>query len=128
MLCGRNIVTCIRMKLSPGVLIASDLAAGSERVRVRTGKSRYKRHESVQVVVRLADQQGAPVLDAAVEVIATRADEQRFTTPLVADDETLIDLSSQPIVDAEPPATAPPLLITGAPGSTAEEPADEVES
>ena len=48
--------------------------------------------------------------------------------PLVADDETLIDLSSEPIVDAGPPATAPPVLIAGAPGSTVEEPADEVES
>jgi hypothetical protein len=67
--------------------IASDLAAGSERVRVRTGKSRYKRNETVQVVVRLADEQGAPVLDAAIEVLAVRGDDQRFTIPLVADDE-----------------------------------------
>lgn len=67
--------------------IASDLAAGSERVRVRTDKSRYSRGETVQVVVRLADEEGAPVLDAAVEGVATRSDDQRFTIPLVADAE-----------------------------------------
>lgn len=67
--------------------IASDLAAGSERVRVRTDKSRYNRNEAVQVVVRLADETGAPLLDAAIEAIATRADAQRFTIPLTADDE-----------------------------------------
>ena len=67
--------------------IASDLAAGSERVRVRTDKSRYSRGEAVQVIVRLADEEGAPVLDAAIEGVATRADGQRFTLPLAADDE-----------------------------------------
>jgi hypothetical protein len=39
------------------------------------------------VVVRLADEQGAPILDAAIDAVATRADDQRFTIPLVADDE-----------------------------------------
>lgn len=67
--------------------IASDLAAGSERVSVRNDKSRYSQDETVQVVVRLSDEEGAPVLDADVEAIATRADDQRFTIPLVADDE-----------------------------------------
>ncbi len=67
--------------------IASDLAAGSQRVRIRSDKSQYKRTETVQVVVRLADEQGLPVLDAAVEAVATRADEQRVVIPLVADEE-----------------------------------------
>jgi len=67
--------------------IANELAAGSERVRVRTGKSRYDRNETVQVVVRLVDEQGAPILDAEVAALATQSDDQRFTIPLVADDE-----------------------------------------
>jgi len=47
--------------------------------------------------------------------------------PLVADDEALIDLSSEPILDAEHPVTASP-VVAGAPGPTADEPGDEGES
>ncbi len=67
--------------------IASDLAAGSERVRVRTDKSRYDRDEAVQVVARLADEEGEAVLVASIEAVAIRGDGQRFVTSLVADDE-----------------------------------------
>ena len=48
--------------------------------------------------------------------------------PLLADDEALIDLSSEPLVDTEHPVTAPPVVIAGAPGSATSAPADEVES
>jgi hypothetical protein len=67
--------------------IANDLATGSDQVRIRTDKSRYKRDEAVQVLVRLADSDGGAVLGSKVEAIATRADDQRFVTPLIADEE-----------------------------------------
>lgn len=67
--------------------IASDLAAGSERVRVRTDKSRYSPDETVQVIAQLANADGDAVLDAAVEAVATRSDDQSFAIPLLADDE-----------------------------------------
>ena len=67
--------------------IARDLAAGSERVRVRTDKSRYSNNESVQVVVRLHDAEGSPVSVASIQAVATSAEDQTFTIPLVADEQ-----------------------------------------
>lgn len=41
--------------------IASDLAVGTELVRIRTDRSRYRTGEPVQFVVQLTDEQGNPV-------------------------------------------------------------------
>jgi hypothetical protein len=68
--------------------IATDLAAGSNMVRVRTDKSSYDNKENVQVVVRLLDEEQKAVSDAKVEAIAIRADDARVTIPLEADPQT----------------------------------------
>jgi hypothetical protein len=48
--------------------------------------------------------------------------------PLLADDEALIDLSSEPLADAVLPVTASPVVIAGLPGSASGGPADEAQS
>lgn len=65
--------------------VATDLAAGSEMVSVRTDRSDYHTDDSVQVVVRLNDDEGNPVLDAKVEAVATGASNSQVTVPLEPD-------------------------------------------
>ena len=65
--------------------VASDLAAGSERVRIRTDRPDYRSGESVQVVVRLADETGAPHEGAAIEAVARGAGDAQVAIPLTGD-------------------------------------------
>lgn len=64
--------------------IASDLAAGSKFVRIRTDKSLYNTRETVQVTVRLANAQGEPVVADGVSASIIGADDSR-TVSLSAD-------------------------------------------
>jgi len=57
--------------------IASDLAAGSKFVRVRTDKSRYHTRETVQVTVRLANDKGEPVVADGVSANVIGPDDSR---------------------------------------------------
>jgi len=66
--------------------IASDLAAGSELVSIRTDRPDYRSGDSVQVVVRLNDESGNAIADATLQAIAIDADESRVTVPLQPDD------------------------------------------
>ena len=64
--------------------IASDLAAGSEFVRIRTEKSRYDSRESVRATVQLVDQQGEPVSEQQLHVRVTATDYEHLV-PLIHD-------------------------------------------
>lgn len=64
--------------------IASDLAAGSKFVRVRTDKSRYNTRETVQVTVRLANDKGEPIVADGVSANVVGSDDSR-TISLSAD-------------------------------------------
>jgi hypothetical protein len=64
--------------------IAADIAAGSKFVRVRTDKSRYSTHDTVQVTVRLANAKGEPVVADGVSANISGANDSR-TVSLSAD-------------------------------------------
>jgi len=66
--------------------IAADLSAGSEAVRIKPDKSRYTSNEPVQIVVRLTDKDGVPVVAEGLQAVAKRDDDQQ-SIPLVADAE-----------------------------------------
>lgn len=66
--------------------IASDLATGPERVRIRTDRPDYRGGEDVQVVVQLSDEAGAPLEDAAIEAVAVSGGDERIAIPLVEDE------------------------------------------
>lgn len=67
--------------------LASDLAAGSELVRIRSDKSQFVEQEPVQVIVRLADGTGNPV-ETTMELKAiARSGEHEHTAVLVADEQ-----------------------------------------
>ena len=51
-------------------VMAGDLAPGSDRLRIRTDKTQYVYGDHVQVSVRMADDEGQPVSDAQLEVVA----------------------------------------------------------
>lgn len=57
--------------------VATDLAAGSDFVRVRTNKSRYDAGETVEVAVRLTDAAGGPVTTDRLELRVTSGSEAR---------------------------------------------------
>lgn len=66
--------------------IAADLSVGSECVRVRSDKSRYAEHETVNVVLRLSEGDGAAVVDNRLQIVARRDDDDDGrTAELVAD-------------------------------------------
>ena len=44
--------------------LASDLSAGTAVVRIRADKAQYNSDESIQIVVRLTDSSGKPVVTA----------------------------------------------------------------
>ena len=62
--------------------IASDLAAGTKFVRIRTDKSRYETREDVQITVRLTDSEGEPVVAEGLEARITSGEDER-TVPLI---------------------------------------------
>lgn len=65
--------------------IASDLAGGSEFVRIRAHKTRYEPGEDVRLEVRLFDAQGMPVIDAeGLTLQLTSATENR-SVPMTKD-------------------------------------------
>lgn len=64
-------------------VIASDLSAGTEFVRIRTDKSRYETREDVQATVRLIDAEGEPVVVDNLSVRVISGDNER-TVPLSA--------------------------------------------
>jgi hypothetical protein len=66
--------------------MASDLAAGSELVRIRSDKSRYVGKESVVVTVRLADGTGNPVETTTELKVIARSGEQEHSVVLAADE------------------------------------------
>ena len=66
--------------------LASDLSAGTEVVRVRSDKAQYHSDESIQVVVRLTDSSGKPVVTAEELQAIARQGDQEHSAPLVADD------------------------------------------
>lgn len=65
--------------------VATELAAGSEMVSVRTDRSDYRTSDSVQVVVRLNDEEGNPVTDAKPKAVASGVGDKRVTIPLEPD-------------------------------------------
>jgi hypothetical protein len=65
--------------------VATDLAAGSEMVSVRTDRSDYRTDDNVEVVVRLNNDKGKAVPDANIEAVAIRTDDVRVTIPLAPD-------------------------------------------
>lgn len=65
---------------------ASDLAVGSEVVRVRSDKSRYSKGDTVRVTVRLTGTNGSPVITDGIQAIARHGDEEH-SAPLIADAE-----------------------------------------
>lgn len=62
-------------------VIASDLSAGTEFVRIRTDKSRYETREDVQTTVRLTGEDGEPVVADDLSVRLVSGDDER-TAPL----------------------------------------------
>ncbi|MEJ7595738.1 MAG: hypothetical protein WKF77_29865 [Planctomycetaceae bacterium] len=66
--------------------LASDLSAGTEVVRVRSDKTQYNSNESIQVVVRLTDSFGKPVVTAEELQVIARQGDQEHSAPLVPDD------------------------------------------
>jgi hypothetical protein len=61
--------------------IASDLAAGTELVRIRTDRSRYTSRETVEAIVELKGAEGEPIAADDIQVRLTRGDDVR-TAPL----------------------------------------------
>lgn len=67
--------------------LASDLSAGTEGVRIRSDKAQYKSEESVQIVVRLTDISGKPVVTTDdLQAIARTGDDEEHSAPLVPDE------------------------------------------
>ncbi len=62
-------------------VIASDLSAGTEFVRIRTDRSRYDTHDDVQATVRLTNEEGEPVVAEGISVRLVSSDDER-TVPL----------------------------------------------
>lgn len=75
--------------------IAADLSVGSECVRIRTDKARYAEHETVNVVVRLAEGDGTAVNSETLQIIAQRDDEDARTVELVPDEKIPGQYSAQ---------------------------------
>ena len=67
--------------------LASELAAGSELVRIRSDKSQYVGHESVQIMVRLADGTGNPVETTGELKAVARSGDEEHSVVLVADEQ-----------------------------------------
>jgi len=66
--------------------VATDLTTGSKFVRVRTDRSRYDSRDDIQVVVRLTDSEGQPLVAAGLEVRLTSGDDERVV-PLSANSD-----------------------------------------
>jgi hypothetical protein len=66
--------------------LASDLSAGTELVRIRSDKPQYQANESIQVVVRLTDKSGNPLVTTQPLQAMARQNDQEHSTPLVADE------------------------------------------
>jgi len=66
--------------------LASDLSAGTEVVRIRSDKAQYNSDESIQIVVRLTDNSGKPVVTAEELQAIARQGDQEHSAPLVPDD------------------------------------------
>ena len=66
--------------------LASDLSAGTEAVRIRSDKAQYYSNESIQIVVRLTDSAGKPVVTTEELQAIARKDDQEHSAPLVPDD------------------------------------------
>ena len=67
--------------------LASDLAAGSELVRIRSDKSQYAGNESVQIMVRLADGTGNPVETTGELKAIARSGDEEHSVVLTADEQ-----------------------------------------
>lgn len=67
--------------------LASELSAGSEVVRIRSDKTQYNSGENVQVVVRLTDGVGKPVVTSEELYATARQEEAEHTAPLIPDDQ-----------------------------------------
>jgi hypothetical protein len=65
--------------------IANDLAAGTQLVSIRTDRPDYRFGDRVEVVVRLVDEMGNPVVNADVEAIAVSEGDTRTAIPLQPD-------------------------------------------
>ena len=66
--------------------LASDLSAGTEAVRIRADQAQYNSDESIQVVVRLTDSSGKPVVTAEELQAIARQGDQEHSAPLVPDE------------------------------------------
>ena len=66
--------------------LASDLSAGTETVRIRADKAQYNSNESIQVLVRLTDSSGKPIVSSDQMQAIARQGDQEHSAPLVADD------------------------------------------
>ena len=67
--------------------LASELAAGSELVRIRSDKSQYVGQEPVQVIVRLADGAGNPVETSTELKVIARSGQLEHSAVLDADEQ-----------------------------------------
>ncbi len=67
--------------------LASELAAGSELIRIRSDKSQYVASESVQIMVRLADGTGNPVETVGELKALARSGDEEHSVVLVADEQ-----------------------------------------
>ncbi len=66
--------------------LASDLSAGTEVVRIRSDKAQYSAGESIQIVVRLTDSSGQPVVTSENLQAIARQGDQVHSAPLIADE------------------------------------------
>lgn len=67
--------------------LATDLAAGSELVRIRSDKTRYTDNEPIHVTVRLADRTGNAVETQHELTVIARNSDQEHSVRLVSDDQ-----------------------------------------
>ncbi len=67
--------------------LASELSAGSEVVRIRSDKTQYNSGENVQIVVRLTDAAGKPVVTGHELHATARHQDAEHSAPLIPDDQ-----------------------------------------
>ena len=67
--------------------LAADLSAGSELVRIRSDKTQYNSSETIQVVVRLMDGNGRPVVTTSELISIARQGGEEHSATLVADEQ-----------------------------------------
>ena len=66
-------------------VMAGELAPGSDRLRISTDKTQYVYGDHVQVSVRMFDEEGRPVSDAKLELVARPTEGPEYVIEMAAD-------------------------------------------